>query len=217
MDHTHQKHSDKQIIIRNTELADLDDVAALSQQSFGSEVAFTQEHFTSQITLFPQGQILAEVEGRIVGTSSCLIVNFDDYKGRHSYEEISDHGYIRNHNPNGVNLYGVEVCVHPDYRQLKLGRRLYEARKKLCQDLNLKSIVIGGRIPHYHKYAVQMSVEEYADQVIQGNIYDPVMTFQLKNGFVLNEIIPGYLQGDEESLEYATSMEWHNEDYKPRG
>ncbi|MFD2924962.1 GNAT family N-acetyltransferase [Halobacillus naozhouensis] len=215
MSNINLNRSEQKIVIRNTTEGDLEEVAALSDQSFGPDISFKREHFASQCELFPEGQILVEVDGKIVGSSSSLIVNFDEYKNNHSYTEISDYGYIRNHNQDGVNLYGVEVCVHPDYRQLKLGRRLYEARKKLCKDLNLKSIVIGGRIPNYHKYADQLSVEKYADQVIERNIYDPVMTFQLKNGFVLNEIIPGYLPGDKESLEYATSMEWHNEDYTP--
>ncbi|UOQ92407.1 GNAT family N-acetyltransferase [Halobacillus shinanisalinarum] len=217
MSNINLNRSEKKIVIRNTTLEDLDEVAALSDNSFGPDIAFKREHFASQSKIFPEGQIIVEFEGKIVGSSSSLIVNFDEYTDKHSYVEISDHGYIRNHNPDGVNLYGVEVCVHPDYRQLKLGRRLYDARKQLCKDLNLKSIIIGGRIPYYHKYADQMSAQEYADQVMKKNIYDPVMTFQMKNGFVLNEMIPGYLPGDDASLEYATSMEWHNEDYNSLG
>jgi GNAT superfamily N-acetyltransferase len=31
--------------------------------------------------------------------------------------------------------------VHPDYHGLRIGRRLYDARKELCEKMNLKAIV----------------------------------------------------------------------------
>ena len=37
--------------------------------------------------------------------------------------------------------------VHPDFRGLKLARRLYDARKQLAREKNLMRIVVGGRIP----------------------------------------------------------------------
>ena len=53
---------------------------------------------------------------------------------------------------------------------------------------------------------------EYAQEVMKGKIYDPVLTLQMKNGFELNKVIANYLPGDEESLEYAALMEWKNND-----
>ena len=32
--------------------------------------------------------------------------------------------------------------VHPGYRRMKVGQRLYEARKELARELNLKSIIM---------------------------------------------------------------------------
>ena len=40
-----------------------------------------------------------------------------------------------------------------NFRGLRLGRRLYDYRKELCERLNLRGIAFGGRIPNYHKYA----------------------------------------------------------------
>jgi predicted amidohydrolase len=48
--------------------------------------------------------------------------------------------------------------VDPDFRSMRIGKRLYDARKKLVRERNLKRIVIGGRVPNYHKYADSMSI-----------------------------------------------------------
>src|SRR5690606_10366420 len=80
---------------------------------------------------------------------------------------------------------------------------------------NKSRIVIGGRIPGYHRYADRMSAREYVQQVIDRNVFDPVLTVQLANGFVLQRLIPNYFPGDDESRGYATFLEWTNLDYVP--
>lgn len=61
-----------------------------------------------------------------------------------------------------------------------------------------------------------MSPREYVEQVIHHKIYDPVLSFQLMNGFTLMRINPGYLPDDLASNKYATLMEWNNVDYVRR-
>ena len=51
--------------------------------------------------------------------------------------------------------------------------------------------------------------------VIWGDIYDPVLRFQMKEGFQFCDIIDQYLAGDKDSLENATLIVWLNHDYKP--
>lgn len=174
------------------------------------------EHLISHLAHFPEGQFCAEYEGEIIGSCSSLIINFDEYDDRHTWQDITDDGYITNHNPDGLNLYGIEVMVHPEYRRMKIGHRLYEARKDLARRLNLKSIIIGGRIPNYHKYAEEMTARAYVEQVTRHQIYDPVLSFQLMNGFTLMRINPNYLPDDTASIKYATLMQWNNVDYLPQ-
>ena len=45
-------------------------------------------------------------------------------------------------------LYGIDVFIVPEFRGLRLGRRLYDARKELCENLNL---VITSYSIHYTK------------------------------------------------------------------
>jgi predicted amidohydrolase len=75
-------------------------------------------------------------------------------------------------------------------------------------------MMIGGRIPGYHKYADKMSAREYVEQVIGKVIVDPVLTAQTANGFALKGLIPDYVPNDDESRGYATYLEWPNFEYK---
>jgi predicted amidohydrolase/ribosomal protein S18 acetylase RimI-like enzyme len=206
---------EKKIILRPILKEDFDDIIALQKLCFTNMAPWSKKQLESHLKMFPEGQFCVEYDGIIIGSASSLIINFDEYDDQHSYDEITDKGFITNHDPEGQSLYGIEIMVHPDYRRMKIGRRLYEARKELVQELNLKSILIGGRIPNYHKHADQMSPREYVREVMDHNIYDPVLTFQVMNGFVLNRINSRYLKDDKDSLTYATLMEWHNIDYQP--
>lgn len=179
-------------------------------------IPWKREHLESHLEHFPEGQFCAELDGEVIGSCSSLLINFDEYDDRHTWQDITDDGYITNHNPDGLNMYGIEVMVHPEYRRMKIGHRLYEARKDLARRLNLKSIIIGGRIPNYHKYASEMTPREYVEQVIHHQIYDPVLSFQLLNGFTMMRINPNYLPDDRASSKYATLMEWNNVDYLPQ-
>ncbi len=153
----------------------------------------------------------------LVASSSSLLLNFDEFSINHSWSEITGNGTLSTHNPLGDTLYGIEIMVGPAHRNMKLARRLYEARKKLARELNLKRIVVGGRLPNYHLHASEMDIREYVQNVMDKKIFDPVLTTQLSNGFTLKRIIKDYLPGDMESDGYATFMEWVNLDYQAEG
>lgn len=205
---------DGELIVRNLVENDLDEISALSIKVFGPDMSLKHDHFKSQIELFPLGQICVEYNGHIIGNASSLVVDFDDYGVYHDYDVISGDGYIKNHNPQGESLYGIEVGVDPEYRGMKIGHALYRGRQEICEQLNLKNILIGGRMPHYHKYANEYSAEEYVKRVIAGELYDPVLTFQSRNGFEYEGVMPNYLPDDPESLKYAALLKWVNESYE---
>lgn len=207
---------EKKIILRQIGYKDIKDIIALQKICFPGMEPWQKDHLESHLEEFPEGQICVEYDGEIIGSCSSLIVNFDEYDDKHTWEDITDGGYITNHNPDGYNLYGIEIMVHPEYRGMKIGNRLYEARKDLARRLNLKSIIIGGRIPFYHKHEKEMSPREYVEQVTTHKLHDPVLSFQLMNGFTLMRINPNYLPDDLASNKYATLMEWNNFDYRAK-
>jgi predicted amidohydrolase/ribosomal protein S18 acetylase RimI-like enzyme len=209
------KDFEAHLTLRPLRMEDFDDLADLQQRCFPGMPGWKREQIESQLSIFPEGQICVEYDGDLVASSGSLIVDFDNYDQWHNWREIADGGYIRNHDPDGDTLYGIEIMVDPAYRGMKLARRLYEARKELARQRNLSRIIIAGRIPGYGRHADRMSPREYVERVMRKDLSDPVLTVQLSNGFVLRRLIPDYLPTDTESRGYATFLEWTNLDHVP--
>jgi predicted amidohydrolase len=108
------------------------------------------------------------------------------------------------------------VFIKPQYRGLRLGRRLYDYRKELCERLNLRGVAFGGRIPNYHKYSDTLSPKEYIAKVRRKEIHDPVLNFQVSNDFHPTKVLKNYLEGDEASNDYAVLLEWDNIYYEKK-
>lgn len=166
------------------------------------------------IDIFPDGQVVITYNNKVVGCALSIIIPYDKYQDNHNYRQITGNFTFDTHDPEGDILYGIEVFVHPDYRGLRLARRLYDARKVVCERLNLKAIVAGGRIPSYHKYADKMNPREYIDKVKKREIFDPTLSFQLSNDFQVKRVLRNYLPEDNESMGYATLLIWHNVYYE---
>lgn len=173
--------------------------------------AFWKEHhIKSLIDRFPEGQVVLKVNGQIAGCALSIVVDYDKFEDNHKYKEITGNYTFDTHSPDGDMLYGIDVFIKPDFRGLRLGRRLYDYRKELCEQMNLKGIAFGGRIPDYHKYQDKLTPKEYIQKVREKEIHDPVLNFQISNDFHPAKIITGYLEGDKESQEYAVLLEWDN-------
>lgn len=203
------------IEVRRLQPSDFDPLVALQRRCFPGMPTWKREQFDSQLARFADGQLCITYDGELVASSSSLIVDYDLYSDWHDWKRVADSGYIRNHDANGNVLYGIEIMVDPQHRGMRLARRLYEARKQLARERNLRGVVIGGRIPGYCQHREQMTAHEYAERVEHKQLYDPVLTTQLANGFELRELIPDYLPSDEDSAGWATHMEWVNVDYRP--
>ena len=208
------KEFERKVFVRPLTIDDYDALVAMHEASFPGLAPWSRAQIESQIAIFPEGQIAIEIDGELAASSSSLILEHDPNLSWHNWKEVSDNGFIRNHDPRGDTLYGIEMMVHPDYRGMKLSRRLYDARKELCRQRNLARQIIGGRIPGYGEHAAQMSAREYVERVMSKEYYDPVLTAQVANGFVLKGLIPNYVPSDTDSAGYATHLEWVNLDYQ---
>ncbi|MFT5581461.1 MAG: putative amidohydrolase [Psychromonas sp.] len=166
------------------------------------------------IEIFPEGQIMVLVDGELAGCALSIIVGEKAITGKHTYKQVTGSYSFETHDFNGSILYGIEVLVDPKFRGMRLGRRMYDYRKELCENLNLEKIVFGGRLPKYHEFAKLMSPKEFIDKVKAKEIHDPVLNFQLSNDFHVKRILKGYLNGDSHSLDYAALLEWNNVYYE---
>lgn len=170
----------------------------------------------SLLNLFPEGQLCVLVNNEVAASALSIIIDSEQLDEEHTYKQVTGNYSFDTHNPDGDVLYGIEVFVHPKYRGMRLGRRLYDARKELCENLNLRSIMAGGRIPNYSKFSDELSPREYIRKVKQKEIFDPTLTFQLSNDFHVRKVLKNYLPEDTESEEYATLLEWNNIYYKEK-
>ncbi|MBP0611455.1 GNAT family N-acetyltransferase [Chryseobacterium sp. cx-311] len=201
-----------QIDIRKLAIEDYDELRETMQKAYPtmSESIWSRKSILKLLRIFPDGQVCITVDGKIAAVSLALIVQYKLYGDDHTYKEITGNYTFNTHSDTGDVLYGIEVFVDPEYRKLRLARRLYDVRKELCETRNLKSIMVGGRIPNYHLHSAELSPREYIQKVRNKEIYDPVLSFQLSNNFLPVRILKNYLPEDLHSKENAVLLQWNN-------
>ncbi len=203
------------IFLQNEDYEDIR-TAMIEAYSNMPETYWKEHHIKTLIRLFPEGQVGIKVNNELAGCALSIIIDDTQFDDKHTYHEITGGYTFNTHTSKGNKLYGIDIFIRPKFRGLRLGRRLYDYRKELCEKLNLKGIVFGGRIPNYHQYASQMTPRKYIDKVKKKEIHDPVLDFQMSNDFHPVRILKGYLRGDKESQEYAVLLEWDNVYYEKK-
>lgn len=201
------------LTVRQATIEDIEGVHELGHSVYG-DLSLTRDMIRGQIMHFPEGQFVAEYDGIIVGHAATFVISGDIALKPHTWKEITGGGFASRHNMLGDYLYGMEVCVSNAYRRLRIGQRLYDARKNLCQEFDLKGIIFGGRMPSYSKAKnKQLAPEDYVQKAIEQQVQDPVIKFQLRNGFEVIGVLKNYLPTDTASKGYATHMIWYNPTY----
>lgn len=170
---------------------------------------WTKSQIKKLTNIFPEGQVVIKIDGVMVACALAIVIDYNKFDDHHKYLDITGNDTFNTHTSEGDTLYGLDMMVHPDYRGLRLGRRLYDYRKELCEELNLKSIVFGGRLPNFHKYD-NITAKQYIEKVKSKEIHDPVLNFQLSNDFFVKRVVKNYLPEDEASESYAALLEWAN-------
>jgi ribosomal protein S18 acetylase RimI-like enzyme len=202
-----------EVIIRNYNKDDIAELIQIQKESFPppfpSDLCWNEAQLINHITIFQEGALCVEVDGIVAGSMTSLMVDFDPEHPDHNWEEITDDGYIRHHNPNGNTLYVVDICIRPSYRMLDLGKWLMQSMYEVVVYKGLDRLLGGGRMPGFHEKANEMSAEQYLAGVVKGKWKDPVVTFLLRCGRTPLGVVGDYLE-DVESKNYAALMEWKN-------
>jgi len=201
------------ITIRQMTPEDIPGVIEIQQRVFPGMPTWSAEALTHHLDVFPEGQLVAADEsGRLLGSASSLMIDWDDYAESAHWSTITRNGTFDTHNPLGRTLYGADLSVDPLARRRGIGSLFYEARKKIVRERGLKRFLTGGRIPGYADVANQMSPAEYVAEVVRGKRKDPTLSFQIENGMVVLDVVSDYLE-DSESRGFATLLEWLNPEY----
>jgi predicted amidohydrolase/GNAT superfamily N-acetyltransferase len=197
---------------------DLPGVVACHKAVYGDlyedDELYGRRAYSMQFTAFPEGQFLAELDGKVIGYATSIIVQLDDEDYWYTYREMTGSGTFSTHTYSGDTLYGADIAVHPDYRRRGISKRLYQKRKQLVKKYNLRRTVAYGRIPDYHLVSGKMTAEAYVQKVIAGEMWDSALKAHLDGGYTVKRVLMDFVE-DEKSLNYATWLEMPNPDFKP--
>jgi GNAT superfamily N-acetyltransferase len=190
---------------------------ALCEKVYPESRPWTAAQLASHLAVFPEGQQVVEeiATGRIVGMASSLVLRWDDYDFHADWKEWTAGGFFTNHDPvSGRTLYGAEVLVDPEMQRRGIGKRLYAARRALVRRFGLRRIRAGARLRGYHRHAAKLTPGQYVEKVVAGELRDPTLSFQLREGFRVIAVVHSYLANDPESLGHAVVIEWLNPDFE---
>lgn len=197
--------------VRQAQPSDIPEIAALAAKVYVDFSPYPASALRGQVNNYPEGCFVALLDDQLIGYCASIRISEELALRPHTWDEITGNGYGSRHNRNGDWLYGYELFVSPDVRGTRIGRRLYEERRKLAERLELSGIAFGGRIPNLSRAWRKVDgAQDYLEQVTAGKLHDPVLRFQLANGFEPIGLLENYLPNDKKSKGYAAHLVWRN-------
>ena len=202
------------IEIRSARRDELAALAALNRAAYPDlvedGVVFTEPQLLAHLERFPEGQLVALRDGVLVGAITTFIPPraFDPLQP-HTWMGITDAGTFARHDPRGDTLYLADIYVDRAAWGAGIGKALYTALFALCRGLGLANVVGGGRLYDFVDAPAELGVAEYVAEVMRGARRDRVLLSQLRAGFRVRGLIPGYLH-DWRSRHWATLIVWDN-------
>jgi len=121
--------------IRNVLPTDLDECFQVEISGFPPEEAASKETIRLRIDSFPQGFLVAELNGRVIGMLNSASTDKDDI----SDEELKQ---LIGHNPNGGNMVVFALAVLPKYRRQGIAQQLMERFAVEARKLDKKNILL---------------------------------------------------------------------------
>lgn len=198
------------IKVRRAREADIAKYEELQAERWLDENQASHEQLISRLKAHPEGMLVAEEDGQIVGMVYAMrIADYDEDKSPTWYE-VTHNGYCDNHVPDGNIIFGVDLSTDP-----KVGARAGDALLaevgRLAIKENIEWCMLGGRMPGYHKYQDKMTAEEYLwSKDDQGRFLDRQVRFYTGvPGLRAIKALPNYFH-DPESCDYGVLLKWHN-------
>jgi GNAT superfamily N-acetyltransferase len=202
----------EKIKVRNAKLPDLPELLAIDKEIW-PEFPATEEMFRSRIETFPEGQFVAEADRNIVGSVFSQLVKYEDWADKDfTWNEITDYGTIRQtHNQNGDSVYGVGLAVIKRFQGTGASHLLIVNIVQLAIRLNCRYILLGSRIPSYHKHS-EIPPALYIKTYKGKRLLDPELSLYKRYGGEPVKPLPNYMF-DPESLNYGVLIRWQNPFY----
>jgi len=205
----------KAIKVRNWTADDIPGIVACQKAAYPDYAEHYDERmYAMQFAAFPEGQILAECDGEIIGYATSIIVQLDEAVDWYRYDEITGSGTFSTHTPTGDTLYGADIAVRPDFRGKGVAGKIYKYRKRIMKRYNLSRMIAHGRIMNYGDQEGILTAKEYVDMVGKGELSDSALNAHLKAGYTVKGVFLDLLH-DTSSLNYSTFLEMDNPDFQP--
>ena len=201
--------------VRNTRREDYAAIRAVQRDTSPHVPPWSLRQLEAQVHAFPQGQLAALSEGRIVGAAANLVVQWREHGIDHTWRAVTAEGTFATHQPSGDTLYCAATITDTTRRGLGVARALVLAERRLCRRLNLARIVSTARLAGYAEHADRMEVDDYARRVVWGEIEDADLRFALAHGYQFCGVLRGYLPEDSESRGHAALLTWLNPMHAP--
>ena len=83
----------------------------------------------------------------------------------------------------------------------------------MVRRLGLQGHFAGAMPKGFSAHSSSMSIEQYVQQVVRGELSDPVLSIQLRRGYAVWGIIPDYLE-DASCGNYGVQIVWRNPDVR---
>lgn len=202
-----------EIIYRQMTHEDIAGVVALQAACFPppfpTDQLWQPKHLSRHLEIFPEGQLVAVQNDRIIGSASASRISEDRWLRHLPWEQTLGGYFFETFDPSGTTLYGADISVHPKHRKQGVGRGLYLSRFDIVSTLRLTRYGTACRIPGYAAWNKihNESPRRYCEEVREGIVQDRTLSPLLKFGLHYLEVIEGYME-DIESANAAALLEW---------
>ncbi len=198
------------MIVRPAAAADLDAYLAIQEEEWHDGMSASRGQLESRLDHVGELMAVAEHDGLVVGGSTTMLLADYDVGEHRSWEDTTDSGWCTNHQPGGRFLFGVDLSVSRRAPRSTVTRMMAHLTETSIR-LGVEQAFWGSRLPRYHRYADQMSAEEYAfSRNARGRYLDPeIQIYSRIPGVRLVGVVPNYFK-DADSLDHGAIFAWTN-------
>lgn len=173
---------------------------------------YSAEDFEEMVEVFPEGTIVVLDGDRVVGMGTGMFLDVDPDNLPSREDNLLYSNDEANHHADNDFYWGSDLAVHPDYRGRGIAREIYRRRKAVVTENNKKGFYAAAVLPGYANHKGEIDVHAYVDKVIAGELFDPTLSVQLRNGFRVVKLLHEFFVFPK-SNNWSTLIYWENEAY----
>ena len=160
--------------------------------------------------LYAPAQVLCFFDEELIGANIGRIVPFETYAAPHTQAECIDLARYVPEAAVGDWIYGLDIFVHPQYQNLKIGKQIFEIFLHNVYADNFRGVVGISRAVNYLEHAHEMDLETYTAKVKARELNDSVLSFHLRNGAEFVSVSPNFSEDDAASNGYGVFLKFDN-------